>query len=157
MSSAVGFFPVEHKVKPAPTDLGSVESNALTKGLLTLSVKKDFSVAETKLKKLFDKGVPNLLCQEKDTTISYPSLVKYRDILVSLENMFELMQENEEYRPKKIGPLPQIDMVFNSGILNSIAEEQYILWVKQNGKIQIEIKKVFDCTFWILSTHQLSN
>ena len=31
ISSAVGYFPIEHKVKPAPTDLGSIEANALTK------------------------------------------------------------------------------------------------------------------------------
>lgn len=31
VSSAVGYFPVEHKAKPAPTDLGSVEFNSLNK------------------------------------------------------------------------------------------------------------------------------
>jgi hypothetical protein len=108
----------------------------LTAGLLTLTVKKNFELAETKLKKLFDKGIPSLLCQNKDTTVSYVSLTKYRDALVSLENMFDSL--NPGTIPGKIGPLPQIDMVFSSGILNSIAEEQMILWVKQNGYIQIQ-------------------
>jgi hypothetical protein len=109
----------------------------LTTELLTLKVKKDFSVAEPKLKKLFNKGVPTLLCQEKGTTVSYASLTKYRDALVSLENMFGTL--NPGIIPGPIGPLPQIDMVFSSGILNSIAEEQLILWVKQNGYIQIQL------------------
>lgn len=107
----------------------------LTTGLLTLTVKKDFSVAESKLKKLFDKGVPALLCQEKDTTVSYASLLKYRDILVSLEDMFAALKPQKV--PVPVGQLPQIDMIFSSGILNSIAEEQFILWIKQNGYIQI--------------------
>jgi hypothetical protein len=109
----------------------------LTNGLLTLTVKKDFSLPETKLKKLFDKGLPSLLCQEKGTTVSYASLTKYRDALVSLENMFVSL--NPGIIPGPIGPLPQIDMVFSSGILNRIAEEQMILWVKQNGYIQIQL------------------
>jgi len=108
----------------------------LTAGLLTLTVKKNFELAETKLKKLFDKGIPSLLCQNKDTTASYVSLTKYRDALVSLENMFGSL--NPGIIPGEIGPLPQIDMVFSSGILNRIAEEQMILWVKQNGYIEIQ-------------------
>jgi len=134
MDRIKAFYDVCDKTMPKWSDPDKLAE--LTTGLLTLKLKGGFSISETKLKKLFDKGLPSLLCQEKDTTVSYASLTKYRDSLVSLENMFDSL--NPGIIPVPIGPLPQINMVFSSGILNSIAEEQFILWVKQNGSMKID-------------------
>lgn len=114
-----------NKVSPNwSTEPSSVQE--LTSEMLTVNAKKK----DSKLKKIVDKGIPDFLSQEKNTTVSYASLVNYKQVLSELKDMFDgLKTEVEDLKePPLQVDIPEINLIFSSGILNQAVEGGFILW-----------------------------
>jgi hypothetical protein len=58
---------------------------------LSLKVNKDYSIKPSKFKLTIDSGAPQLLSQEKDTTVSFNSLKNYAQIIDSLNDNFKTL------------------------------------------------------------------
>jgi hypothetical protein len=113
----------------------------LTFELLTLTVKKDYTINEPKLKKMVDKGVPDLLAQEKDTTVSYISLTNYVKILEELQELFGKL---DIPAPDSLKDIPRIDLTLNSYKLNQLVVDEFVLWFSQ--PILVTVPQVAEVT-----------
>ena len=138
MDKIDAFLEIFNKNKPGWTQDDAM--GEMTLKLLTLDMKKDVALGmrESELKKLVDKGSPNLLCQDKTATVGYTSLLNYRDVLLSLNELYSSLSEFKEQGVIITSvELPQTNIVFNSGILNQPAQQEFILWFTQEGKIAV--------------------
>ena len=140
MDKVDAFFEVFNKNKPGWTQDDAM--GEMTLKLLTLDMKKDFAsgMRESELKKLVDKGAPNLLSQDKTATVGYTSLLNYRDVLLSLNELYSSLSEFKGAGKTDTSvELPQTNIVFNSGILNQPAQQEFILWFTQDGVIPVAV------------------
>ena len=97
-----------------------------TSELLTVNLNKK----EPKLKKLVDRGIPDFLSQEKNTTVNYVSLVNYKQVVSALKEMFTALQivNRNILLPPDQSDIPQINSMFSTGILNVAAKEHFCYW-----------------------------
>ena len=98
----------------------------LTSELLTVNLKKK----DPRLKKIVDKGIPDFLSQEKNTTVNYVSLVNYKQVVSALNDMFSSLHsvKPDINEPSEQSDIPLINSIFNSGILNEAVKEHFLYW-----------------------------